>query len=176
MRCSAFCIFVWWRSCWYNDLVWVLRYNRTGWLGAKHQFTYLLTVWFCLSLHTLAVVRFRVFPTCQLVTGGGKRKPAVVSVQHPFLHQQLPYSSVQFCSAQDGTCVLRKVHVRSTPSLRCFPNVTFETVPVFVWLTLALSRPFTEGCLAVLLPLILKWFQCLSDWRWPFLVLWRKLV
>ena len=40
--------------------------------------------------------------------------------------------------------VLGKVFMHSTPSLRCFPNVTFETVSVFVWLTMALSRPFEE--------------------------------
>ena len=34
--------------------------------------------------------------------------------------------------------------MRSTPSLRSFPNVAFETVPMFVWLTMALSRPFKE--------------------------------
>ena len=30
------------------------------------------------------------------------------------------------------------------PSLRSFPNVAFEMVPMFVWLTMALSRPFKE--------------------------------
>ena len=34
--------------------------------------------------------------------------------------------------------------MRSTPSLRSFSNVAFETVPVFVWFTMALSRPFKE--------------------------------
>ena len=38
----------------------------------------------------------------------------------------------------------KKAHMRSTPSLRSFPNVAFQTVPVFVWLTMALSRPFNE--------------------------------
>ena len=57
------------------------------WAQNTNLLAYLLSVWFCLSLHTLAVVHFRVFPTCQLVTGGGKRKPAAVSVQHPFLYQ-----------------------------------------------------------------------------------------
>ena len=28
------------------------------------------------------------------------------------------------------------------PRLKCFPKVAFETVPLFVWLTMALSRPF----------------------------------
>ena len=30
------------------------------------------------------------------------------------------------------------------PSFRSFPNVVFETVPVLVWLTMALSRPLKE--------------------------------
>ena len=33
-------------------------------------------------------------------------------------------------------------------SLRSFLNVAFETVPMFVWLTMALSRPFKEDRLA----------------------------
>ena len=40
--------------------------------------------------------------------------------------------------------------MRSAPSLRGFSNVAFETVPVFVWLTMALSRPFKEDCLAII--------------------------
>ena len=39
----------------------------------------------------------------------------------------------------------------STPSLRSFPNVAFETVPKFVLLTMALSRPFREDRLALIL-------------------------
>ena len=35
-------------------------------------------------------------------------------------------------SVQDGICALRKAHMRSTPSFRSFPNVAFETVPMFV--------------------------------------------
>ena len=34
-------------------------------------------------------------------------------------------------------------------SLRSFPNVAFETVPMFVWLTMTLSRPFNEDRLAL---------------------------
>ena len=34
--------------------------------------------------------------------------------------------------------------MRSTPSLRSFPNFAFETVPMFVRLTMAFSRPFKE--------------------------------
>ena len=53
-------------------------------------------------------------------------------------------SLFQFSSVQDGIYALGKAHMRSTPSLRSFPNVAFETVPVFLWLTMALSRPFKE--------------------------------
>ena len=41
----------------------------------------------------------------------------------------------------------RNAHMRSTPSLKEFPNVAFQTVPMLVWLTMALSRPFKEDCL-----------------------------
>ena len=39
--------------------------------------------------------------------------------------------------------------MRSTPSLGSFPSVAFETVPMFVRLTMALSRPFKEDRLAL---------------------------
>ena len=50
-------------------------------------------------------------------------------------------SLVQFSSVQDGIYALGKAHVHSTPSLRSFPNVALETVPMLVWQTMALSRP-----------------------------------
>ena len=53
------------------------------------------------------------------------------------------------CSVQDGIYALGKAHMRSTPSPRIFPNVAFETVPMFVLLTMALSRPFKEDRLAL---------------------------
>ena len=37
-----------------------------------------------------------------------------------------------FSSVQDGMYALGIAHMRSTPSLRSYPNVAFETVPVFV--------------------------------------------
>ena len=52
-------------------------------------------------------------------------------------------------SVQDGIYALRKAHMRFTPSLSSFPNVTFETVPDFVWLMMALSHLFKEDCLAL---------------------------
>ena len=50
----------------------------------------------------------------------------------------------QDSSVQDGICALRKAHMRSTPSLRSFPNVALETVPILVWLTMAISHPPKE--------------------------------
>ena len=38
----------------------------------------------------------------------------------------------------------KPIIMRTTPSLRSFPSVAFETVPMFVWLTMVLSRPFKE--------------------------------
>ena len=54
------------------------------------------------------------------------------------------FSSVQFSSGQDDTCAHGKAHMRQTLSLQSFPRAAFETVPMFVWLTTALSRPFKE--------------------------------
>ena len=56
----------------------------------------------------------------------------------------------QISSVQDGIYVLGKAHMCSTPSHRSFSSVVFETVPMFIWLTMALSRPFKEDCLALL--------------------------
>ena len=39
---------------------------------------------------------------------------------------------------------LGKAHIRSTTSLRSFPNFAFETVSMFVWLTMA-SLSFFQG-------------------------------
>ena len=39
---------------------------------------------------------------------------------------------VVFSSVQDGIYALGKAHMRSTPSLRSFPNVAFETVLMFI--------------------------------------------
>ena len=41
----------------------------------------------------------------------------------------------------------KPIIMRSIPSLRSFPNVAFETVPMLVWLTMVLSRPFKERLL-----------------------------
>ena len=39
---------------------------------------------------------------------------------------------VQFSSVQDGISALGKAHVRSTASLRRFPSVALETVPMLI--------------------------------------------
>ena len=60
--------------------------------------------------------------------------------------------SVQLSSVQDGIYAIGKAHMRSIPSLsEVSPKVAFETVPIFVSLTMALSRPFKEDRLALLL-------------------------
>ena len=51
----------------------------------------------------------------------------------------------KFSSVQGGIYALGKAHMRSTQSLRSFPNFAFETVPVFVWLTMALTRPYSSS-------------------------------
>ena len=48
------------------------------------------------------------------------------------------------CAVRSETPIMH-----TTPSLRSFPNVAFETVPMFVWLTMALSRPVKEDRLAL---------------------------
>ena len=51
------------------------------------------------------------------------------------------HSSVQV-KMVSVTCAKGKCpSLRSNASLRCFPNVAFGTVPMFVWLTMALFRP-----------------------------------
>ena len=52
-------------------------------------------------------------------------------------------------SVQDAIYVLKKALRCPTPSHRSFHSVAFNTVPMFVWLTIALSRPFKEDHLAL---------------------------
>ena len=44
----------------------------------------------------------------------------------------LPSRFQKDCSVQDGIYVLRKAHMRSTPSLRSFLNTAFEKVLMIV--------------------------------------------
>ena len=58
--------------------------------------------------------------------------------------------SLQFSSVQD-IYALGKSRMRPTPFLRSYPKVDFETLwngCIFVWLTMAFSRPFEEDRLA----------------------------
>ena len=52
------------------------------------------------------------------------------------------FSSRWYLCAQKGPYALHPVSQK-------FPNVAFETVPMFVWLTMALSRPFKVDRLAL---------------------------
>ena len=49
-----------------------------------------------------------------------------------------------FQDHEDGICVLRKACMQFTLSLRTFPTIAFETVPLFIWLVMSLS-PFIQG-------------------------------
>ena len=60
------------------------------------------------------------------------------------------------CSVQDGIYALQKSHMRFTPPLSSFPSIAFVTVPMFVSLTMALSRPFKEDRQALPLPMPLS--------------------
>ena len=62
--------------------------------------------------------------------------------------------AVQFSSSY--IYALGKPHMCSNPSLRSLPNVAFETVPMFVYFTMALFRPFKEDRIA--LPLSFVYF------------------
>ena len=62
------------------------------------------------------------------------------------------FSSIQFSSVQFKMVSMRSkppIIMRYTPSLRSLPNVALETVPMFVWLAMAISRPFKEDRLAL---------------------------
>ena len=55
-----------------------------------------------------------------------------IVISAAILRQPRSSPPVQFSSVQDGFYALGKAHMRSTPSLRSFPNVALETVPVLV--------------------------------------------
>ena len=57
-------------------------------------------------------------------------------------------SSVQL-SSRWYLCAWKSPYALHPVSLRSFPNVAFEMVPMFVRLTMALSRPFKEDRLAL---------------------------
>ena len=59
----------------------------------------------------------------------------------------------------------------STPSLRRSPNIAFETVPICIWSTMALSRPFNQDCRALLLSTPFTSRQSMVWCPWPCNVL-----
>ena len=77
-------------------------------------------------------------------------------------------------SVQDGLYAPGKTLMHSTTSLRCFPKIAFETVPMFIWLTMPLSHPLKVNCLALSLSLPLS-SKRLVVW-WPWLCAHRKCL
>ena len=71
--------------------------------------------------------------------------PSLKQKQKTFYTHPIQFSSRWYVCA-------RKSPYAFHPSLRSFPNVAFETVPMFVWLTMAPSRPVKEDRLALPLP------------------------
>ena len=78
------------------------------------------------------------------------------------------YLTSLMSSVQDGIYAFRKAHMHSTLSLGSFVNVTFEMIPVFIWLMMALSRPFKEGHLVFPLstPLSSRRSLVWCPWLW----------
>ena len=73
--------------------------------------------------------------------------------------QQQQQQKAQLSSVQDGIYAFEEAHMRSTPSLGSFPNDAFETVSMFVWLTISskkfqksISRVATSGITTSLAP------------------------
>ena len=76
------------------------------------------------------------------------------------------FCTAQFSSVQDGMFALGKAHMHSTLSLRSFPNVAFDTVPMLIWLMIAIFHPFNEGRLALPLamPVSSRWSMVWCPW------------
>jgi len=71
-------------------------------------------------------------------------------------HDPKSVSAAILCSVQFSSrwyLCAQKTHMRSTPSPRSFPNIAFETVPMFIWLTMALSCLLKKDSLVLPLPL-----------------------
>ena len=84
------------------------------------------------------------------------------------------FSSVRFSFVQDSIYALGKAHIHSTPSLRSFPNVAFESVLMFVWLTMAPSS-FQGRSSSGFLSLRLS-PACDRYMAWIGLVVWLVLI
>ena len=76
--------------------------------------------------------------------------------------------SSRFNSVQDGVYALGNAHMRFTSSFRRFPNIAFDTVPMDLWLTMALSRPFKEDRLAHPLSMSLCFRRSMVRCPWLF--------
>ena len=78
------------------------------------------------------------------LSGSQKFPPVSTTTSHIYVYVLLESqpTSVQFtlrwyiCANKNSYIY---IYMRSTPSLRCFPNVALETVPVYAWLTMVLS-------------------------------------
>ena len=59
-------------------------------------------------------------------------------------------------------CAEKSITMRSMPSLRSIPNIAFKTVPMFVWLMMALSRPAKDyhWALPLSVPLSSRLIDC----------------
>ena len=118
-------------------------YNRTCWLGVKHQLTYLKTYSSCAS--------------------PGHLQPSWLTARENNLHN-LPFSSRTvnaleqqaslqgfLSSVQHNMISVRSEKPICAPpgvSLNRFPKVAFETVSMFLWLSMALSRSLKENRLS----------------------------
>ena len=100
--------------------------------------------------------------------------PALVLVSFGLhYHPSQFLSSVQFSSMSRWyLCTWKNPHnMRSIPSLRSFPSTAFQNssndpTAMFIWLTMAVSRPFKEGCLVLPLstPLSSRWLTVWCHW------------
>ena len=78
--------------------------------------------------------------------------------------------TVQFSSVQGDICALGKAHnMRSAPFLRNSASVALEIVPMFVWLTMCLSRPFSDDHRLLPFWMPLSWSRLVLWWQgWLF--------
>ena len=61
-----------------------------------------------------------------------KRQKCMLCLHRVSITTDLFWASVQFSSIPDGIYALAKAHTRSTPTLRRFYNVVFDTVPAII--------------------------------------------
>ena len=54
------------------------------------------------------------------------------------------FGSIQISSVQDAVYALGKAGMRSIPSLKRFPSLSFKTSPMHIWLAMVFSRPFMD--------------------------------